>query len=219
MQLTASKIVRKLGRLIDDRSGLAMIEFALSAPVILSIAMMGVEIAMMATTNMKVSELAVSVADNASRLGQTDNSGVSPSVTEADIDTVMFGALRQGETIDFETNGRIILTSLERDTATGKQFIHWQRCRGELDRESNYGNDTTDNGLNGDPIAGLGASGQIRAKANSAVMFVEVYYEYDGLFASFVTPDVVFSQEAAFIIRDDRDLAPGVTGTGGASHC
>jgi hypothetical protein len=219
MHLTAKTGLRKIRCAIKDRSGLAAIEFAVSVPIILAMATMGIETANMATTNMKVSELAVSVADNASRLGQTDNSGVSPSVTEGDIDTIMFGALKQGSSIDFEENGRVILSSLERDAATGKQYIHWQRCRGNLDRQSKYGNETTDNGLNGDAIAGLGSSGQIVANAGSAVMFVEVFYKYEGVFASLLTEDMQFRQEAAFIIRDDRDLGPGVTGAGGASHC
>ena len=208
-----------LRRLASARSGTAVIEFALSAPLILTVGMMGSEIAFMATTNMKISQLAASVADNASRLGQTDNSGVTPSVTESNIDTIMFGALKQGERIDFEEHGRVILTSLERDAATGKQYIHWQRCRGNLDRDSEYGNDGNANGLSGDIIAGLGSSGLITAKPNSAVMFVEVYYEYTGLFGTLFAQDAVFAQEAAYIIRDDRDLTSGITGTGGLSHC
>lgn len=219
MRMNLVTLAGILRRLAGARSGTAVIEFAISAPLVLSVGMMGSEVAYMATTNMKVSQIAASVADNASRLGQTDNSGVTPSVTESNIDTVMFGALKQGEAIDFEEHGRVILTSLERDAATGKQYIHWQRCRGNLDRESEYGNDSNHNGLNGDIIAGLGSSGLITAKPNSAVMFVEVYYEYPGLFGTLFAQDMVFAQEAAYIIRDDRDLTSGITGIGGQSHC
>ena len=153
MRMTILSSIATLLRLGRCESGLALIEFAVSTPVILSLAMAGTEIANMTTTNLKVSELAVSVADNASRLGQTDNTGVSPSVTEGDVDSIMYGALRQGGTIDFENKGRVILTSLERDTATGNQYIHWQRCRGNLDRDSRYGDAGTHNGLNGDQCA------------------------------------------------------------------
>src|SRR3546814_13154337 len=39
---------------------------------------------------------------------------------------------------DFRTHGRIILSSLERND-DGGQWIHWQRCYGDLDVESSYG--------------------------------------------------------------------------------
>jgi hypothetical protein len=193
-------------------------------PILLSMGLYGAEIAYMTTTNMQVNQIAVSVADNASRLGQTDNSAITPTVTESDIDSVMQGALHQGENFDFKERGRIILTSFERDSATNRQFIHWQRCSGELDEESDYGNATNRNGLNGAAITALGKPGkQVTVDAGMAVMFVEVYYRHEGLFASMFVDDVLFKQEAAFLVRDDRNLMAsnqsGVTGTGGESHC
>lgn len=202
------------------KSGVSMVEFAISLPILVSLGMYGTELAYMALVRLQVSELALSVADNAARLGQTDNGSVTPTVSEDQVDSVMTGALRQGESIDFEQNGRVILSSLEYDAATERQYIHWQRCSGELGRESDYGNDTTKNGLVGDEITALGQPGRtVTAPPNSAVMFVEVFYRYDGLFGTMFTDRPVFKQEAAFIVRDDRNLAPGVTGTGGNSSC
>jgi Flp pilus assembly protein TadG len=202
------------------RSGVATIELAICLPVLVTLGMYGTEIAYMAAANMKVSQLALSVADNASRLGQTDNSAVTPTVTEADVDSIMFGALQQGSTFDFENKGRVILTSLERDAFTGKQFIHWQRCVGNLSRTSSYGNDTTNNGLVGPTLAGMGAVGhRITANDGTAVMFAEVYYNYTGLFGTFFSRNMVFKQEAGFIVRDDRNMGPGITGAAGGSAC
>jgi hypothetical protein len=172
----------------------------------------------MASINMQVSQLALSVGDNASRLGQTDNSAVAPTIAESDIDSVMFGALKQGAGFDCAENGRIVLSSLEKDPVSGKQYIHWQRCAGELDHGSNYGNDSNNNGLSGISFPdGLGKVGHmVKAGDDEAVMFVEVFYTYHPLFPGFFS-DRNFTREAAFVVRDDRDLdgggGDGLTGT------
>ena len=85
---------------------------------------------------------------------------------------------------------------------------------------SSYGNDTTNNGLGARRITGVGTSAtKIAAPAGSAVMVAEVYYQYKSLFAGVLTSEPMFRQEAVFTIRDDRNLTPGVTGTGGGSSC
>lgn len=204
----------RLARLKSDKSGTALIEFALVLPILTVLGMYGTELAYMATVNMEVSQLANAVADNASRLGQTDNSSVTPTVTETDIDSVMEGAIQQGNAIDFLQNGRIILTSLERDSSTGAQYIHWQRCAGNLAEASDYGDE-------GDTLAsGMGPAGrEITAPSNSAVMYAEVFYDYQGIFGDMFVGTVQFKQEAALVVRDDRNLTPGVTGSGGSSSC
>lgn len=207
-------------RLASCQSGVTLIEFAMVAPVVITIGFYGVEIAYLNTVDMKVSEIALTLADNASRLGQTDNSSVTPTVTETDINSVMLGANEQGGTINLSGRGKVILTSLERDSSTGKQYIHWQRCLGSLSHQSAYGNDSTRNGLNGTTITGLGAgTTKITATAGSAVMFVEVYYNYEGLFGNMFVDNMTISKEGAFMIRDSRNLTPGVTGTGGTYPC
>lgn len=207
-------------RLILNRSGVSVIEFAITAPFILSLALYGIEVAYMNAIDMKMSEIALSLADNASRIGQTDNSVVTPTVSEADINEVMRGAQEQAAGLEFATRGKIILTSLERDSATGKQYIRWQRCYGRLARQSAYGNDSTRNGLNGTALTGMGSGAtKITASAGSAVMFVEVYYQYEGLLGTTFVSNPVMRKEGAFLIRDNRNLTPGVTGTGGTYPC
>ena len=96
---TISKKMRFcLARLRSNTSGVALTEFAVVAPVFLTLGLAGFELAQMASTKMKVSQLALSVADNASRLGQTDNNAVSPTVNESDVAAVLFGAEEQGNT-------------------------------------------------------------------------------------------------------------------------
>jgi hypothetical protein len=226
MQLIASfaraparRLAGLLGRLGRDRSANSLIEFAYALPIFLTLGMYGIELAYMATVNMQVSQIAMALADNASRLGQTDNSAVPPTITNKDIDSIMSGAMKQGDGIDFATNGRVILSSLEKDTATGRQYIHWQKCRGGLAQNSAYG--PAGYGLSGTTITGLGKTGHVvSADANSAVMFVEAYYSYKGLFGTMFVKNVKFAQEAAFIVRDDRSLSSGVPATpAGSSEC
>ena len=215
------RVAAILKRLRAEKSGVSIVEFALVLPVLLTLGLFGTEIARMATVNMTVSQIALSLADNASRLGQTDNSGVTPTITEDNVDAVLAGALRDGQSIGLEENGRVILSSLEYDDFTGRQFIAWQRCRGDLDVDSDYGNDTDENGLSGSAITGMGeTSSEIRARSGQAVMFVEIEYEYAALFENpFGSGDKTLRKEAAYLIRDDRNLTPGLTGDNSDSDC
>ena len=209
-----------LGRLRSDTKAVSTLEFALILPLFISLGLTGVELAYMSTVNMQVSQTAISLADNASRLGQTDNSSVTPTVTENDIDSILSGALRQGETFDLEANGRIILSSLEFDDVTGLQYIHWQRCRGDLEQGSIYGDDGDNNGLGSTEIDGVGREDSlIRAAPGSAVMVAEIYYEHNGILKGTFGEKAQFREEAIFAIRDDRNLGPGITGSGGESSC
>lgn len=207
-----SRFAKKLGL---DTSGISIVEFALVLPIFLTLGLYGAEIARMASTKMKVSQVALSLADNASRLGQTDNSGVTPTITENDVAVILDGALRQGQSIGLESKAKVILSSLEYDDADDKQFISWQRCVGDVAWESRYGNDTNRNGLNGVELTGMGEGAtQITAESGTAVMFVEIRYEFQGLWdRPFGIGDALFIEEAAFLIRDDRNLGPGLTGT------
>lgn len=206
---------KRLGR---HNSGVALTEFAVIAPVFLTLGMGGFEVAHMATSNMKTSQIAMSLADNASRLGQTDNSSVAPTITESDVDAVLQGALQQGKSIDLEENGRVILSSLEVDQYTGKQYIHWQRCAGDGTSQSAYGDESTNNGLGATTLAGMGrAPNVVAAPVGTAVMYVEVHFTYNPIFLSPFGRVASFVEEAAFIVRDDRDIGEynekGISGT------
>ena len=215
-----SKSIPKLLRRLRDEEGVSTIEFGFLLPIFITLGLTGTELALVSTVNMQVSQAAISLADNASRLGQTDNSAVTPTVTEADIDAIMQGAIRQGEPFELGTKGRVILSSLEYDNLTGRQYIHWQRCAGDLDKQSYYGNEDDLNGLGAHRILGVGQSSNlITAPQDSALMVAEIYYEYEGIVAGSIVDKKLFREEAIFAIRDDRNLTPGVTGSGSQSSC
>ena len=220
MTVSYASIRSVLQRLRGDTDAVSTLEFALILPLFIALGLTGVELAYMSTINMQVSQTTISLADNASRLGQTDNSSVTPTVTEADIDSIMSGAMRQGENFDLKANGRIILSSLEVDNTTGLQYIHWQRCQGDLDKVSKYGDDGENNGLGSVEIEGVGLDdNMITAAPGSAVMVAEIYYEHNGILKGTFGETALFREEAIFAIRDDRNLTPGVTGSGGESSC
>jgi hypothetical protein len=188
-------------RLGANRSGLALIEFALSLPLLILLGFGGLELANYILTYQRLSEIAMTVADNAGRVRET--------IDETDIDGVMVGAKLIGGT-NFAANSRIILSDLEQRTTLGpegagtvttdnpngyRQWIRWQRCAGALSQSSSYGvpldssgkavtnldSTAQDDGAveTKSTILGMGPSGaQIAATTNTAVMFVEIFYQY-----------------------------------------
>jgi hypothetical protein len=193
----------KLAALRKDTSGLALTEFAFTAPLLLSLGMLGVETANYTIVHMKVSQIAMQVADNASRVGE-DSVLVNRKLYEDDVNDVFVGADKLGAGIGMLTNGRIILSSLQQND-DGGQWIQWQRCTGAKNYTSSYG--VEDDGASGTSFAGMGESGsEITASSGTAVMFVEVAYDYQGLtpFNEITNTEIVYT--AAYNVRDARDL-------------
>lgn len=199
-------VARLFARLRLCVQGLSVVEFALILPLFLSAGMMGVEVAQMSLINMRVSDIAMAVADNASRMGQTDNSAITPTISESDIESVMRGAELEGTSFRLIPNGRVILSSLELDPATGRQFIRWQRCKGRMAVTSRFG--PAGYGLTGTAIPGLGRSGAIiAAETNQAIMVAEVIYRYRPLLVGMFFSEMTFRQEAYFLVRDEPSHA------------
>lgn len=199
-------------QLLRATDAVSTIEFALVLPVFMMLGMYGAEIAWMNASALEASQVAIALADNASRLGQTDNSGVTPTITGADIDSVLSGAIAEGQNIGLSTDGRVVLSSLEVHPVTGKQYLHWQQCKGSLQSNSSHGKpDLTGSALaqiaSGLPIGGS----KISAPANSAVMVAEVWYRHKGLFGTMFIQPITIHEQAAVIVRDNRNLTPGVS--------
>lgn len=182
--------------LVEDTDGVAMIEFAFIAPVLLVMILGGLELTNFALAYMRVNQIAMTVADNAGR--------IPTSVDEANIYEVFAGADVLGEDLEFEANGRVVLSSLQDNKGNGAnkgQMIHWQRCWGDLAIAPTYGREgkgRSDNSLNN----GMGkGSNKITAAQNTAVMFVEVTYDYQPL----VGPNWISTRrirhESAFNVR------------------
>ncbi len=193
-----------LRRLLRNHSGVAMTEFALGAPFLLTAGLWGTETANYALVNMKVGQLAVHIADNASRVGDTATLQ-NRRIYESDINDVIIGAQIQGGTaLQLYNNGRVIISSLEVDDSTGgnDQYIHWQRCRGRKNVASGFGveNDVLPNGM--------GPAGEeVIAQAGEAVIFVEINYTYQPLISASFLGSLDIHSIASFSVRDDRDLS------------
>lgn len=196
-------MTRFLRHLLADTGAVALTEFAVVAPVFLALGMLGLDTANYVITHMRISQVALQVADNAARVGELDVL-VARKVYESDINDVMTGAVHYAGGLDIAANGRIILSSLERN-ADGGQWIHWQRCFGAKDHTSTYGQ--TGDGATGTAFTGMGEPGdEITASSGDAVMFVEVAYDYQSIapFSAYDGEEIVYT--GSFVVRDPRDL-------------
>lgn len=198
-----SRARRFAQRLRSDTSGLALIEFAFAAPLVLGMGMLGTETAFLVITHLQVSQIAMQVADNASRVGE-ENVLNARQVFERDVAETLIGAEKLGETIDIFEQGRVIISSLQQN-ADGGQWIAWQRCRGAKVHNSSYG--VQGEGSSGTGFPGMGVPGRyITASPGTAVMFVEVAYDFESLTPLGLFDGREVSYTAAFNVRDNRDL-------------
>ncbi|MBU6266021.1 MAG: pilus assembly protein TadE [Sphingomonadales bacterium] len=206
MTRTIPPVPRRLRELAECTAGLSVVEFALVLPLLMTLGFYGIETASLAVANLQVSQIAMSTADNAARMEQGSSSAVTPTVTESDVASVLTGAIKEAGALNFAANGKVVLSSLEVN-ASGNPYIHWQRCTGGYSAASAYG-------VEGATVTGMGnTAGRITAPAGSAVMFVEVFYRKSGIFGSLFVRPMIFHQEAAYLIRDTRNLAVGLSGT------
>lgn len=192
-----------LNPLARATSGVAAVEFAMSLPLLLTAGLYGVETANLAVTDMRVSQIAMQIADDASRIG--DQSALqNKKIYESDINDLLLGGALQGGGLNLLANGRIIISSLEVVPSTTNQYIHWQRCKGLLNVASAYGPQGT--GATGG-LSGMGPAGNVvTANTGDAVMFVEITYTYQPIVGTMFAPSRTISATASFNIRDSRDL-------------
>ena len=189
-----------LARLRASRSGIALTEFAISLPIFVTLLFGGLEIISLVMAHMRMSQVAISVADNAGR--------VRTKIDEADIYEVFAGANLVGGG-DFHRDARVILSSLEPNKQTGSragQMITWQRCYGALPVSPRYGAEGT--GKNDNSLAlGMGSlNSRIRAAEGTAVMFAEVSYRYTPrILPSIVSNGIDLRYESAFNVRERND--------------
>jgi hypothetical protein len=187
----------RLGR---DRSGLALLEFAFALPVFLTMSLTGAELTNYITTRMRVSQVALQLADNAARIG----SGApiaSKTITEADINDLLTGAGLQASELDLYTHGRVIISSLETDPGhDGRFMIRWQRCRGAVAHASSYGVAGDNN------LKGIGPGTKAVPPPNGVAMFAEVAYTYQPIVQTPLAPKII-KETASMMVRDRRDTS------------
>ena len=210
-------LLHLVNHLRADVFGVAMTEFALALPLLLTAGLYGAETANLALVHMKISQLGIHLADNASRIGDTSQI-TNRAIYEADIDDLIVGSnIQAGPSIDFYNHGRAIVSSLEvfdpavscgsgacpsPPQAAGAQFIHWQRCMGKKAYASSYG-------VQGQTMpAGIGPSGEeVTAEPGSAVIFVEVAYDYQPLVSNRFFGPTTVTATSSFIVRSNIDLS------------
>jgi len=193
-----------LHRLRGCAAGSSIVELAFALPLLLMAGLGLSEMAALSIAQSRVNQIAISVADNASRAKQSVV-GASPQVREYDVNETFKAADLQFPGMDLPQNGRVILSSLETNAAGG-QWIHWQRCHGNADLGgSAYGAQGL--GATGTAFPGMGpADNRVAAEANAAIMFAEVKFRYRPLFFHYFIDDQVITKAAAMYVRDDRDL-------------
>ena len=184
----------RLRRFRDDRGGVAFIEFAYSLPVFMFLSIYGVELANIAITHARVSNLASLVADGAAR--------VRDRIDEQDINDIVIAAQQAGAAIDVTRHGRIIISSVEDNLATTgnttDQRITWQRCKG-LKNPSGYSYGAEGAVLSG-PIGSAGRT--IAATERSPVIFAQIVYEYQPIISNQLFGEQTWHYQSAYIIRD-----------------
>ncbi|MBX9813187.1 MAG: hypothetical protein A4S12_05145 [Proteobacteria bacterium SG_bin5] len=193
-----------LRRLARDTRGLALIEMAFVTPIILLLGLSGAEFANYITVRMRVSQLALRIADDAARMG-TGSQLAAKKISETDINDLFIGANQQSGGMNLAQRGRVILSDLEpvaNPNTSGRFRIVWQRCYGA---KTNY---TRQYGTAGQTnLTGIGPAGrQVTAQDDNATMFVELYYEYQPLVTAAFLPDLTFTDIASMSVRDRRDL-------------
>jgi Flp pilus assembly protein TadG len=209
-----------LRRLSADRSGLALLEFAFAGPLVLALGLYGVEMGNQALTHMRVSQIALTIADNASRMGGLQANNIE-QMREGDMNDVLQAARLQGAAIKLGTYGRVIVSSLENVQQSYDlvpvQRIHWQRCMGlksTTGYTSSYGTTTTSAGTTATlsdagtlALLGMGDAGRtVSAPPGSGVIFVEVNYQYQPIVSGWLAKPFRMHYVASMIVRNNRDF-------------
>jgi Flp pilus assembly protein TadG len=225
-QHALARTLRTVASLRQDRSGMALVEFAMGAPIFLALGMSAVEVANFSVTSMRVSQIGMNVADNIARAGIL-TAGSTQQLLESHIEDTFEGARIQGSPIEFQQRGRVIVSSLQRNALNG-QWIAWQRCYGQKNFTSSYGvagvgrtvTTFTGMGPTGDQITAPGsgpvpASPAIDSTNGTGVIFVELAYDYHPIVDSVASTLQFFGlrlnnqtirYKQAFIVRNPRQL-------------
>jgi hypothetical protein len=214
-----------------DNSGVALIEFAITLPFVMSLTIGGYEMANYASVIMQLEQITIHTADNAARIGQGSSLGIR-QIFEDDINDVFEGSFQEGERIalagghtyvdpvtgqaSIRGNTKIVLSSIEEvanfDANNPRYRIRWQRCAGSANQfSSSYGDTSLA------PFTAFGPPGrQTTPPPKGAMMFVELQYHYK--------PDIITSfgritdrdikKVASMVVRDKRDFAGPPNGDG-----
>lgn len=230
--MTGARIADFLQKLRASQSGVAIIEFAYSMPVLMVMLCVGTELTNYSTTVMRVNQIALQAADNAARIGAGSPLALK-TITETDINDLIVGAQLQSGNLDLlgdhdsinafgdtGKNGRIIVSSLEpvaTPNPTNRYRINWQRCGGQMVTHP------SSHGLQGDTnLVGMGPAGrQVIATDASGTIFVEVAYFYQPLFFNdlSITKKYKITAIASMPVRESRNTTLNNAAGATISNC
>ncbi len=190
-------------RLRRDQSGVALLEFAFALPIALTLALGGAELANYVITKMRISQIALHLADNSARIG-SGSQLQAKTIDELDINDLITGADLQSGELKLLTNGRVIISSIEPDpTYSGKSMIRWQRCSGA---KTGFSSTIGSAGTNNKDAFGP-TNRQVGALSDGVTMFVEVRYQYKPLIQTSLSPSTEMTEIASMMVRDRRDTS------------
>lgn len=190
-----------------DQRGMAVVEFAVVLPFVVLVTMGAAELTNYTTTKMRISQLALMVADNASRIG-TGTVLSNKTISEKQINDLLTGAGLQGGKLDLFTHGRVIIRSIQPGTTSGKYVVKWNRCRGL----KTYTATTYPMASTTERNTGSTNVFKVTPPSNGAVMFVEITYNYQPLIGSRFINISEIKEVAAMTVRDNRDYTGGTDG-------
>lgn len=154
----------RLGRFARGREGVAIVDFAMVAPMLVMLLLGGIEVGRLALLNQKLSRVTTSVSDLVAR---------SEVVTEADIDQVFVAAQMSMRPFAIGSQGMIFVSSVSTAANPNDPRINWQReGGGTASATSKVGNE-------GGPAT---LPHNFVMVANRNVIIAEFFYRYEPFF-------------------------------------
>lgn len=189
-------MIATLGLLSRDTRGVSLIEFAIGLPVFLTLLFGGLELANMALTQQRVSEIANQMAQNAAR-------GTN-QIDEADISQIMTGGRLAAEGTPILSKGRVIISSVRLNAAKNGQWIEWQRCDGsDTTVRSAYG--AQGKGKSDSTLSQVGPAPGLKAVDGVNIIVVEASTKYQPMISnafSLISEGSVLKAVAAQVARE-----------------
>jgi Flp pilus assembly protein TadG len=153
-------------RLLADRGGVAAIEFAMAAPLLVTLFLGSTELSRLILVHAKAEKVAFTVSDLIAQEEQQ-------ALTNTEISLMLDAAAEVMSPFTFDSEALVIVTSVTK-TGTNAPTVRWQRTRGSFSASSQVG--------------AVGANASLPAGFTMAdkdnIIIAEVYYRYTPVFGS-----------------------------------
>lgn len=179
-----------VARLARSESGISITEFSLMLPVFITSLLLGMDTLWFVHAHQEASRLATSTADLAARY--------RASLDEKDVKSLFLGARLSTDGVDFLGKGRLVLSSVTRNSANNGHWVRWQRCQGSLTNVSQLGIENA-----GQSSSSVAKVAGMTLNPGDNVMYAEVFYKYQPLFFTALFPkDKLIKYNASFMARE-----------------